>query len=170
MQYLDAISKTTEWSLFISKANYSINVTVIQVYALTNNAEEAEVEWSYEDLQDLLELTPQNCSFHYRVLECNSRKSKNTWSNRKIWPGSTKWSRAKANRVLPRECNGHSKHLGPTTQETTLLIDITRWSIPKSHLLYSWQPKMEKLYTVNKNKNRSWLWLRSWTPYCKILT
>ena len=39
------------------------NITVIQVYALTSNAEEAEVEWFYEDLQDLLELTPQNMSF-----------------------------------------------------------------------------------------------------------
>ena len=47
----------TEWSLFISKANYSI-IQVIQVYALTSNAEEAEVERFYEDLQDLLELTP----------------------------------------------------------------------------------------------------------------
>ena len=36
---------------------------VIQVYALTNNAEEAEVEWFYEDLQDLLELTPKKMSF-----------------------------------------------------------------------------------------------------------
>ena len=35
------------------------NITVIQVYALTSNAEEAEVEWFYEDLQDLLELTPR---------------------------------------------------------------------------------------------------------------
>ena len=35
------------------------NVTVIQVYALTSNVEEAEVEWFYEDLQDLLELTPK---------------------------------------------------------------------------------------------------------------
>ena len=35
------------------------NITVIQVYALTTNAEEVEVEWFYEDLQDLLELTPQ---------------------------------------------------------------------------------------------------------------
>ena len=35
------------------------NITVIQVYPLTNNAKEAEVEWFYEDLQDLLELTPQ---------------------------------------------------------------------------------------------------------------
>ena len=57
MQYLDAVSKMTEWSLFISKANHSI--TVIQVYAPTSNAEEAEVEWFYEDLQDLLELAPK---------------------------------------------------------------------------------------------------------------
>ena len=57
MQYLDAISKMTEWSLFVSKANHS--VSVIQVYALTSNAEEVEVEWFYEDLQDLLELTPK---------------------------------------------------------------------------------------------------------------
>ena len=35
------------------------NITVIQVYALTSNAEEAEVEWFYEDLQDLLLLTPK---------------------------------------------------------------------------------------------------------------
>ena len=37
----------------------SFNITVIQVYAPTSNAEEAEVEWFYEDLQDLLELTPK---------------------------------------------------------------------------------------------------------------
>ena len=35
------------------------SITVIQVYALTSNAEEAEVEWFYEDLQDLLEITPK---------------------------------------------------------------------------------------------------------------
>ena len=39
------------------------NITVIQVHALTSNAEEAEVEWFYEDLQDLLEVTPQKVSF-----------------------------------------------------------------------------------------------------------
>ena len=39
------------------------NITVIQVYAPTSNAEEAEVERFYEDLQDLLELTPQKMSF-----------------------------------------------------------------------------------------------------------
>ena len=51
------------------------NIPVIQVYAPTCNAEEAEIEWFYEDLQDLLELTPQKiCHFHYRGLQCKSRK------------------------------------------------------------------------------------------------
>ena len=58
MQYLDAISKMTEWSLFISKAKHS-HITVIQAYSPSSNAEEAEVERFYEDLQDLLELTPK---------------------------------------------------------------------------------------------------------------
>ena len=107
--------------------------------------------------------TQKRCPFHYRGLEYKSRKSKNTWSNRQIWPWSTEWSRAKANRVLPRERTGHSKHPLPTTQEKTLHMDITRWSTPKSDWLYSLRPKMEKLYMVSKNKTGSWLWLRSWT-------
>ena len=78
------------------------------------------------------------------------------------------WSRSKANRVLPREHTGHSKHPLPTTQEKTLHVDITRWSTPKSDRLYSLWPKMEKLYTVSKNKTESWLWLRSWTLIAKF--
>ena len=67
------------------------NITVIQVYAPTSNAEDAEVEWFYEDLQDLLELTtPKRCLFHYWGVECKSRKSRDIWSNRQIWPFSTK--------------------------------------------------------------------------------
>ena len=112
--------------------------------------------------------TPKRCPFHYRRLKCKSRKSRDTWSNRQILPWSTEWSRAKANRVLPREHTGHSKHPLPTTQEKTVHMDITRWSILKSDWLYSLQPKMEDLYTVSKNKTRSSLWLRSWTPYCQI--
>ena len=52
--------------------------------------------------------TQKRCPFHYRGLECKHRKSRNTWSNRQIWPWSTEWSRAKANKVLPRESTGHS--------------------------------------------------------------
>ena len=66
-----------------------LNIMVIQVYAPTSNTEDAEVEQLYEDLQDLLELTPQKrCPFHYRGMKCKSRKSRNTWSNRQIWPWS----------------------------------------------------------------------------------
>ena len=114
--------------------------------------------------------TQKRCPFHYRGLECKSRKSRNTWSNSQIWPWHMEWSRAKTNRVLPRKCTGHSKHPLPTTQKKTLHMDITRWSTPKSDWLYSLQPKMETLYTVSKNKTRSWLWLRPWTPYCQIQT
>ena len=94
------------------------NITVIQDYAPTSNTEEPETEEFYDDLQELQELTPpKRYPFHYRGLECKSRKSRNTWSNRQIWPWSTEWSRAKANRVLPRERTGHSKHPLPKTWE-----------------------------------------------------
>ena len=48
------------------------NITVIQVYAPTSNAEEAEVEWFYEDLQDLLELTPKQ-DFLFIIGDCNAK-------------------------------------------------------------------------------------------------
>ena len=147
------------------------NIAAIQVYVPTTNAGEAEVEWFYENIQHLLELTHQKrYPFHHRGLECKSRKSRDTWSNRQIWPWITKWSRSKANIALPRECAGHSKHSLPTTEEKTLHMDITRWSILKSDWFYSLQLKMERLHTVSKNMTRSWLWLRSWTPYCQIQT
>ena len=80
--------------------------------------------------------TSKRC-FHYRGLECKSRKSRNTCNNRQIWPWSTEWSRATANRVLPRERTGHSKHPLPTTQEKTLHMDITRNQI--DYILCSWR-------------------------------
>ena len=154
--------------IFVHFQGKPFSITVIQVCALTSNTEEAEVEWFYEDLQDLLNLRPKKrYPLHYRGLECKSRKSRDTWSHRQIWPWSTKWSRAKPNRVLPRELTSHSKHPRPTTQEKTLQMDTTRWSTVKSDWLYFLQPKMEKFYTVSKNKTGSWLWLRSWTPYCQ---
>ena len=68
------------------------NIRVIQAYATTSNAKEAEVERFYEDLQDLLELIlKKRCPFHYRGVGCKSRKSRNTWSNRQIWPWNTEW-------------------------------------------------------------------------------
>jgi len=77
------------------------------------------------------------------------------------------WNRAKTNRVFPRKCTGHSKHPLPTTQEKTLHMDITRWSTLKSDWLYSLQPKMEKLYTVNKSLSHVQLFVSPWTAACQ---
>ena len=135
------------------------SITIIQVYAPTSNAEEAEVEWFYEDLQDLLELTPKNrCPFHYGGLECKSKESRDTWSNRQIWPWSTKWSRAKANRVLPRERIGCNKHPLAATQKMTLHKDITKWSIPKSDQWYILCNRRLRSAILSE-KNNTWNWL-----------
>ena len=60
MQYLYVISKMTVISVRFQGKPF--NITVIQVYGPTSNAEEAEVEWRYEDLQDVLELHPKKMS------------------------------------------------------------------------------------------------------------
>ena len=108
------------------------NTTVIQVYAPTRNAEEAEVEWFYEDLQDLLELTPKK-DVLFIIREWNAKVGSQET------PGVTgkfglgmRNEAGQTNRVLPRELKGHSKHPLSTTQEMTLHMDITRCSIPKS--------------------------------------
>ena len=63
------------------------NITVIQVYAPTSNAEEAEVEWFYEDLQDLLEITSKT-DVPFIIGDWNTKvgSQENTWGNRQIWP------------------------------------------------------------------------------------
>ena len=109
------------------------NITVIQDYAPTSNAEEAEVEGFYEDLQDLLELIPQK-DVLFTIGDWNAKVG-----SQEI-PGVTgKFCCRVQNeagqglaRVLSRECTAHSKHPLPTTQEKTLHMDITRWSILKS--------------------------------------
>ena len=89
MLYLNAISKTTRISVHFQGKPF--NIAVIQVYAPTTNAEEAEVERFYDDLQNTLELTPKKrCPFHHRGLKCKRRKSRDTWSNSQVWPWSTK--------------------------------------------------------------------------------
>ena len=110
-----------------------LNITVIQVYALTSNAEEAEVEWFYEDLQDLLELTPKK-----DVLSITGDWNAKVESQEtpgvtgKFGLGMRNEAGRRLIRVLPRKCTGHSKHPLPTTQEKTLHMDINRWSKLKS--------------------------------------
>ena len=117
--------------------------------------------------------TKKRCPFNHRGLECKSRKSRGTQYRRQLWPSSTKWSKAKSNRVLSGEHAGHSKH---TFQQPKRWIYT--WTSPNVNdqidqmvnikiRLCSLQPEMEKLYTVIKNKTWNWLWLKSWAPYCK---
>ena len=108
------------------------NMTVIQVYAPTSNTEEAEVEQFYEDLQDLLELTPKkDVLFILRDWNAKVGSQETPGVTGKFGLGMRNEAGQRL-RVLPRKCTGHSKHPLPTTQEKTLHMDITRWSTPKS--------------------------------------
>ena len=106
----------------------SFNITVIQVYSLTSNVEEAEVEWVYEGLQELLELTPSK-NVLFIIGEWNVKVG-----GQEILGVRGKFGLRVQNKAGQRltECTGHSKHPLPTTQEKTLHMDITRWSILKS--------------------------------------
>ena len=142
----------------------AFSITVIQVYAPTSNAEEAEVEWVYEDLQDLLQLTPKK-GVLFIIGDWNA----------KVGSQETPGVKGKFDLGVQNEAG---QRLIEFCQENTLVIANTlfqqhkrrlhtwtsSWPTPKSDWLYSLQPKMEKLYTVSKNKIGSWLWLRSWTP------
>ena len=159
MQYLDAIWKMTEWSS-VHVQGKPFNITVIQGYEPTTNAQEAEVEWFYEDLQDLLKLTPIKDAL-FIVGNWNVKVG-----SQEI-PGVTgKFGlgvQNEAGQRLTEFCQKNALVIANTLfqqHENTLHMDITRWSTQKSDWLYSLQPKMEKLYSVSKNKTGSWLWLR----------
>ena len=109
------------------------NITVIQVYAPTSNAEQAEVERFYEDLQDLLEITPKkDVLFHVGNWNAKVGSQETPGVTGKFGLGIRNEAGQRLIRVLPRKCTGHSKHPLPTTQEKTLHMDITRWSTLKS--------------------------------------
>ena len=126
---------------------------VIQVCAPTSNADEAEVEQFYEDLQDLLELTPQK-DVLFIIENWNAKVGSQET------PGVTdkfclgiRNEMAKANRALPRECTGHSEHPLLTTQEKTLHMDITNHQMvnTKIRLIVFFAAKDgEALYSKNR--------------------
>ena len=108
------------------------NMTVIQVYAPTRNAAEAEDERFHEALQDLLQLTPKK-DVLFIIGDWNAKVGSQET------PGVTDRfglgvQNEAGQRLIEfcRECTGHSKHPLPTTQEKTLHMDITRWSTLKS--------------------------------------
>ena len=101
------------------------NITIIQVYAPTTNAEAAEVDQFYEDLQDLLELTPEKRGpFHHRGAGMQSTQ--------KI-PGVTaKFGLEIQNETEQRLIEFFQENAPPTTQEMSLQTDVNKWSVPKS--------------------------------------
>ena len=148
------------------------NITVIQVYAPTSNAKEAEVEQFYEELQDLLELTPKK-DVLFVIGDWNAKVGS------QVTPGVTgKFGlgvQNEAGQRLIEFCQENALVRANTLFQQHKRKLYTRTSPDGWHWnhvdwLYSLQPKMEKLYTVSKNKTGSWLWLRSWTPYCQIQT
>ena len=101
------------------------NIMVIQVYALTSNAEEDEVERSYEDLQDLLELTPPK-DVIFIIGDWNAKVG--SQETPRVTDKFGLGIRNEAGQRLIEFCQehtGHSRHPHPTTQEKTLHMDIT---------------------------------------------
>ena len=109
------------------------NITVIQVYAMTSNAEEAEVEQLYEDLQDLLEPTPKkDVLFMIGDWKAKVGSQETPGVTGKLGLGVWNEGGQRLIEFCQKKCTGHGKHLLPTTQEKTLHMDITKWSTPKS--------------------------------------
>ena len=108
------------------------NITVIQVYAPTSNAEEAEVEWFYEDLQDLLELTPKKDVLFITGdwnVKVQSQEIPGVTGKFDVGVWNEAWQR------LIEFCQENTLVIANTRfqqHEKTLHKDITRWSIPKS--------------------------------------
>ena len=130
MQYLGAVSKTRVISDRLQGKPF--NITVIQVYAPTSNAEEAEVERFYEDLQGLLELTPKK-----DALDITGDWSAKAGSQQ--IPGVTgKFGHGvqnEAGQILTEFCRENALVIENTLfqqHEMTIYMDITRWSILKS--------------------------------------
>ena len=153
MQPLCAISNDRMISVHFQGKPF--NITVSQAYAPTSNAEEAEVELFYEDLQDLLELTPKK-DILFIIRDWNAEVG-----SQEI-PGVT----GKFGLGVQNEAG---QRLIEFCQENVLVIVNTlfqqhkrrlyTWTSPdgqhQNQIDYSLQPKMEKLHTVNKNKTGS---------------
>ena len=112
----------------------SFNITVIQIYVPTTNTEEDELKWFYEDLQDLLELTPKK-DVLFITGDWNAKVGSQEIPGVKDKSGLGVQN--EAGQRLIEFCQENAlvtadEHPFPTTQETTLDIDITRLSIPKS--------------------------------------
>ena len=110
----------------------SFNITVIQVYGPTINAK-LKLNSSIKTYKTFRTNTQKRCPFHYRRLECKSMKSRDIGITSKSGLGVQNKAGQRLTRVFERAYIHHSKYPFPTTtQEKTLHMDITRWSILKS--------------------------------------
>ena len=156
--WVQSQKQQNDLNLFPSKP---FRITVIQIYAPNTDAEEAEADQLYEDLQHFLELIPKKkVPFHHRGLECKSRSQEIPKITGEFGLGVQ---------------NETGESLAEFFQETTLVTvkilsqqfkrmlhrDITQQSILKSSRLCFFQPKMEKLYAVSKKKTETELPLRA---------
>ena len=145
------------------------NIIIIQVYAPTSNAKKADIEWFYEDLQDLLELTSKK-DVLFIIGDWNTKVG-----SQEI-PGVT----AKFDLGVK---NKAGQRLTDFFQENTLVIANTHFQQHKRRV-YIWtspdgwhwnqidyiicsQRWISSIQSA-KNKTRSWVWHRSWTPHGKI--
>ena len=107
-------------------------ITAIQVYVPTTDAKEAEVEQFCGDLQDFLEHQRKDVLFIIADWNEKVKSQQIPGVTGKFSLGVQNEAGQMLTRVLLREHTGHNKHPLPTTQETSLHVDIIRWSIPKS--------------------------------------
>ena len=136
-----AFNSLLQWTTFCLKNDRMIsirlqgkpsNITVIQVYAPTSNAEEAEVEWFYEDLQDLLELTPKK-DVLFIIGDWNAKVGSQETPGVTAKFGLGMWN--EAGQRLIDLCQENALVIANTLfqqHERRLHMDITRWSTPKS--------------------------------------
>ena len=118
------------------------NITVIQVYAPTNNDEKVDVEWFYEDLQDLLELTPKR-DVLFIIGDWNAKvESQETSGVTGKFGLGIRNEAGQRLIVLPRKCTDHSKHPLPTTQEKPLHMDTREASTHGHHQMVNTEVRL----------------------------
>ena len=134
-----------------------------QVYAPTSNAEETEVERFFEDLQDLLELTPKKDALFIKG-DWNAKVGSQETPGiiGKFGLGMQNEEEQRQIEICQRKCTGHSKHPLPATQETS--PNDQYWN-QTDYILCSqrWRSSIQSAKTKLGAD-----WLRPWTPYCQI--
>ena len=164
--------------IFVRFQGKPFSITVIQVYAPTINAEEAEVERFYEDLQDLLELTPKK-DILFIIGDWNAKGG-----SQEILGVTSKFGlgvQNEAGQRLIEFCQGNALVIANTLFQQHKR-QLYTWTSPddqyQNHIDYilcsqrwrTWTLYGDGLYIVSKSKTWSYLWLISSAPYCKIQT